>query len=369
MNVVFRTDSSSAIGSGHVMRCMTLAEALKSRDASVSFVCRELPGHLGAHIVTNGYPVHMVSTDRALAAATVHDEEYPARFDINWEDDARQTEKYLKQEEPVDWLVVDHYGLDERWHEGMRPRVAHIMVVDDLADRMHDCDLLVDQNYYDDLGLRYDRLVPEHCRRLLGPEYAMLRPEFAAARRQQRVRDGSINRILIFLGGADPQNVTQRAAEAIRAIRRPEIAVDIVIGAANPHAERLKTVCRLMSNCTYHYKVDNMAALMAAADLAIGAPGSATWERCCMGLPTIFIATARNEVAIAQAAEAVGIGSYLGMHYDVTPSMIANEIRTLLADPLTMNAWSEKAASLVDGTGVDRVCRTVCEYLEAGVAP
>jgi len=369
MKVVFRTDSSSAIGSGHVMRCLTLADALQEKDASISFVCRELPGHVGALVESSGYPVHVLSSDYAPDLSPLRFREHIPRFDINWEYDVRQTQEILADDAVIDWLVVDHYGLDERWQQSMRPYAGHVMVIDDLADRLHDCDLLVDQNYYEDLDLRYERLVPDHCRRILGPSYALLRPEFIEARRRLRARDGSINRILIFLGGADPHNVTEKAVEAIRIIYRPEIAVDIVIGAANPHAERLKTVCRLMSNCTYHYQVDNMAVLMAAADLAIGAPGSSTWERCCLGLPTVFIATARNEVGIARAAEAVGIGSYLGMHYDVTPSMIANEIRTLLADPLTMKTWSERAASLVDGKGAERVSRMVCEYLEAEVIP
>ncbi len=369
MRVVFRTDSSSAIGCGHVMRCLTLAHALRDRDASISFVCRDLPGHLNALIESSGYPVEVLPPDYDPVITVDHPPGHAVRPDIHWEYDARYTREALADDDAIDWLVVDHYGLDERWQQAMRSCAMHIMVIDDLADRLHDCDLLLDQNYYEDLEFRYDRLVPDHCQRLLGPGYALLRPEFSEARETLRHRDGAINRILICMGGADPQNVTESAVEAIRMIHRPEITVDVVIGAANPHAERLKTVCRLMSNCTYRYRVENMAALMAAADLAIGAPGSSTWERCCLGLPTIFIASARNEVAIARAAEWIGIGSYLGLHYDVTPSKIANEIRTLLGNPLTLNAWSEQAMSLVDGTGAERVCQAVCEYSEAGVAP
>jgi UDP-2,4-diacetamido-2,4,6-trideoxy-beta-L-altropyranose hydrolase len=368
MRVVFRTDSSSMIGSGHLMRCLTLARVLVDRDAEVSFVCNDLPGHLAHFIIESGFDLRLVSPDRDPFISENRAADY-VRPEINWNHDVRRTQEALTDVEAIDWLVVDHYNLDERWEQIMRPHVGYVMVIDDLADRLHDCDLLLDQNYYEDFASRYDQLVPDHCRRLLGPDFAILRPEFVASRARDRVRDGTVSRILIFMGGADPQNVTETALEAIRMIHRPDIAVDVVVGAANPLAERIRTACRLIPQSTFHHRVTNMAELMAAADLAVGAGGSTTWERCCLGLPTIFIATARNEIGIARAAELAGVGSYLGIHYDVTASMIANEIRRLLEGTGVVSAWSERARSLVDGKGAERVCQGMLEFLEAEVTP
>lgn len=368
MRVVFRTDSSSMIGSGHLMRCLTLARALVDKEANVTFVCNDLPGHLAHFIEEAGIDLRLITPDRDPFISENRAIDY-IRPDVNWDYDVRRTQEILADAEAVDWLVVDHYNLDERWEQIMRPHVGNIMVIDDLADRLHDCDLLLDQNYYEDFASRYDQLVPDHCRRLLGPEFAVLRPEFLTSETRDRHRDGTIKRILIFMGGADPQNVTDTALEAIRMIHQPDIAVDVIVGAANPLADRIRTVCRLIPQCTYHHGVSNMAELMAAADLAVGAGGSTTWERCCLGLPTIFIATARNEIGIARAAELAGVGSYLGIHYDVTPSIIANEIRRLLVSSHVVKTWSERARELVDGRGAERVCRGMLEFLEAEVMP
>jgi len=356
------------IGSGHLMRCLTLARALVDKEAEVTFICNDLPGHIAHFIEEAGFDVRLIAPDRDPFITDSRAVDH-ARPEINWDYDVRQTIDALTGIDAVDWLVVDHYNLDERWEQFLRPHVGNIMVIDDLADRLHDCDLLLDQNYYEDFASRYDQLVPDHCRRLLGPEFAVLRPEFISSQRRDRVRDGSVSRILIFMGGADPQNVTETALEAIRMVHRPDIAVDVIVGAANPLADRIRTVCRLIPQCNFHYRISNMAEMMAAADLAVGAGGSTTWERCCLGLPTIFIATARNEIGIARAADLAGVGSYLGIHYDVTPSMIANEIRRLLESPLVVRTWSERARALVDGKGAEKVSRGMMEFLEAEVMP
>ena len=172
MRVVFRADASVTIGTGHVMRCLTLAEALRKAGAEVAFVCRELDGNLAGLIEARGFDVHVLPpleppTDPLTWTAA------------HWHEDAAQTASFLKTR--ADWLVVDHFALEHRWEKEMREHANRLMVIDDLADRVHDCDLLLDQNYLQEPA-RYDTLVPAHCRKLLGPAYALLRDEFRRAR-------------------------------------------------------------------------------------------------------------------------------------------------------------------------------------------
>lgn len=220
MKVAFRADASVGIGSGHVMRCLTLAGELKEAGAQIIFICRECEGNLCDLIEKQGIPVARISGELQ-----------------SWEADAFQSLEALKKYGKADWLVVDHYSLDHRWEAGIRNAAEKIMVIDDLADRIHDNDLLLDQNLYEDLENRYNGLAPPHCIKLLGPRYALLRPEFRKARASLRKRDGIIRRILVSFGGSDPSNETAKALEAIGLLGKPEIAVDVVVGSSNPHRE------------------------------------------------------------------------------------------------------------------------------------
>lgn len=226
--------------------------------------------------------------------------------------------------------MVDSYALDHKWEKFLRPHVNKIMVIDDLANRAHDCDLLLDQNYYRDIEHRYDGLLPLTCRKLLGPEYALLRPEFHQAKKNLRKRDGKIRRILVFFGGSDPSNETKKALQAIKLLNRPEIAVDVVVGAGNPHREEIKQICSEMPNTTYYCQVENMAELMAAADLAIGAGGVTTWERLYLELPTIAIAVAENQVETLEALGEAEMVWYLGIWSEVVVDDIYFKIINLL---------------------------------------
>ena len=190
---------------------------------------------------------------------------------MDWQEDATETSAILAQGDgSIDWLIMDHYALDRLWETEMRPDVRKIMVIDDLADRRHDCDLLLDQNLFKNSHSRHDGLVPIPCQKLLGPRYALLRREFRAARKTLRVRDGRIKRILIFFGGGDPTNETAKALKALAQLNRPEVAVDVVVGGGNPYNKQIQTLVGALPKATYHCQIMNMAELMAAADIAIG---------------------------------------------------------------------------------------------------
>jgi len=193
MRLVFRTDASLTIGSGHVMRCLTLAEALRTRGAQCFFVCREHPGNLLELIRKRGFEACALHLNTSCAAAATVDAERPtahaAWLGAHWRTDAAQTLAACGGSD-VDWLIVDHYALDARWEAELRPACRKLMVIDDLADRNHDCDLLLDQNLVAESDARYQQRVPPGCTLLLGPRYALLQPLYRELRPQARLRPG-----------------------------------------------------------------------------------------------------------------------------------------------------------------------------------
>src|SRR3990172_245647 len=275
MKVVIRADASSRVGSGHVMRCKTLAEELRRRGAEVQFVCRDDPGHLIALLTREGYRVAVLPAADAAESA-----------------DADATTSVLGGFAP-DWLVVDHYGLGEEWESRLRAHVSRIFVIDDLANRPHACDALLDPNWFGaTTPHRYDNLVPRSCRRLLGPRYALLHPLFAQLRRILPPRDGLIRRVLVFFGAVDSWNQTTAVLEALRAPAFAGLAVDVVVGHANVHGAAIEAMVRDLAGGALHRKLPTLAGVMARADVMAGAGGATTWERCCLGLPAVVAATA-----------------------------------------------------------------------------
>ncbi|UFJ42528.1 UDP-2,4-diacetamido-2,4,6-trideoxy-beta-L-altropyranose hydrolase [Brevibacillus humidisoli] len=346
MNVFFRVDASISIGTGHVMRCLSLAEELRARGASISFLCRKLTGDLCGQIEQKGFPVYRIS---------------------DGDSDVERSIAVLQRESAVvDWLIVDHYGLDAKWERRVRPYVKKLLVIDDLANRPHDCDLLLDQNIYEQMESRYDQRVPPHCIKLLGPRFALLRTEFREVRKQMRQRH-ELHRIFIFFGGSDPTNETRKALEAIQAWHGKRLAVDVVVGGINPHKEQIRHFCASLPHAQYHCQIPHIAALMARADLAICAGGTVTWERFCLGLPAIVIAVAENQMALAQNTHQLGIDCYLGRSADVTPERIQLELSNLAENSSRLMQAGRRAIALVDGYGVSRVITHMKELLHERV--
>lgn len=351
-SVAIRADASTRRGIGHVMRCLSLADELKWRGVRVRFLCWRAPGHLCDWIAGQGYEVYTIGTGEELAP--------PETLLGEWLQDARESAAVLALIGTPDWLIVDHYGLDERWESFIRPFAARVMAIDDLANRPHDCDLLLDQNYYEHMIGRYDALIPSHCCRLLGPEFALLRPEFANARQNLRVRDGRIVRLLCFFGGADPTNETEKLIAAFGLIDAKEVSLDVIVGAGNPHLGRIESLCSMMPNVSFHCQIANMAELMAKADLAIGAGGGATWERCCVGLPAVVSILADNQVELTEHAAHLGVLVNLGRARHLT----ARDYHCAIAGlgPERLLAMSARASELVDGQGCRKVADTIMNF-------
>lgn len=336
MDALFRADSSLEIGSGHIRRCLALAGNLASKGLSCTFVVRDLPGNANALVTAAGHQLI------ALPAGA---------FSI--ESDAEATAQALGAT-PIELLVVDHYGLDWQWERALRPKAKRCAVIDDLADRPHDCDTLIDVTPGADRASRYDALVPPNALTLFGPRYAMLRPEFLSLRASLRPRDGGIQRILISFGAVDAGNMSVAALHAIRRVCGPAINVDVVLGLDAPHLSVLRQAIHSDPCARLHVDTSDMAALMAAADLAIGAGGTTSWERACLGLPTLVTSVADNQHDNVRALVRAGAALLVpgGERYE---ARLCKALGELAAAPERLGAMSAAAAHMVDGRGAERV--------------
>lgn len=363
MRIGFRADASISIGSGHVMRCLTLADALAREGDQAFFVMRDLPGHLLDLIQRHGHACTLLPAPSG-GAQNEGPPPHAPWLGVPWQVDAKETAAALQKKGSFDWLVVDLYAVDARWERTLQQPGLQILAIDDLADRPHDCDVLLDQNLQEAPD-RYARLVPETTRLCLGPEHALLRPQFAAARRKLKPRDGSVRRVLVFFGGSDPDNLTERALAALSTLDRSELVIDVVVGASNPRRERIAELCASQRGVNFHFNLPDLAALTAVADLAIGAAGVTTWERACLGLPALVVTLATNQRPVATCSEASGILRWLGDGHEVSVERLADAVAAALADPAALSEQSRRGMALVDGRGTERVVAA----MRAGYVP
>lgn len=333
--VFFRADASNLVGSGHVMRCLTLAQRLrKEENAKVVFIMRRLSGNLIDLVRKQGFDVLVLPP----ADQDYELEGYGLWLTVPMEVDAQQTIEALQHYfqahgcDVVDRLIVDSYALDEQWELMLRPYCREIMVIDDLANRRHDCDILLDQNFYLNKDVRYVGLVPEHCKMLLGPDHALLREEFYEAKKHLRKRDGNIKNILVFYGGSDLTNETEKAIKALVQLHDEgyNFTADIITGISNSRKEKIEKICSKYQFFHYYCQVSNMAEFMNKADLMLGAGGSTTWERLYMELPTLVTAVADNQVKCCEECEKAGLIDYAGPANYVDIEQIYKYIRVRL---------------------------------------
>lgn len=276
--IIIRADASVEIGSGHIMRCLTIAKGLRDNGCKVKFWMESLQGNLIDYVAAEGF--HNIT-----------------------------------EAEEANLYIIDHYKIDERWERQIRAFASNIMVIDDLADRPHDCDLLLDQNVVPNFEKRYDQLVPANCVKLLGPQYLMMREEFITARANLRKRSDHVEHLLIFMGGSDPTNETMKVLEALRSFKFMHI--DVVVGSSNVYKEKIEEICT-QRGYHFHCQINYMANLMQEADFAIGAGGATTWERCYVGLPSSATIVANNQRETTDYAHELGVVINLGWHEQVT---------------------------------------------------
>jgi UDP-2,4-diacetamido-2,4,6-trideoxy-beta-L-altropyranose hydrolase len=339
------------------MRCLTLAEELSRKGHECIFICREHEGHLGDLITQAGFRLY-------LLAKPVPQEKLVERnlkpihaewLGCPWQKDAEETQNILNKEQP-DWLVVDHYALDAQWEREVASAVGQIMVIDDLADREHECSVLLDQNVLESHANRqYQTKVNEGCRLLLGPKYALLRPEYAALAEALPERDGIIARVLIFVGGSDPYHLTERYLEALIAAEFSHLFVDVVVGKNHPSFGTVEQLVLNRSKTRLYSGLPSLAALMVRADLMLGAGGTTNWERMCLGLNAVVASIARNQTEINHALGTENLITFLGNADTLANDAVAGAIQSFLVDPESNRRCSNAIREIVNGCGAKYV--------------
>jgi len=352
MRVVLRVDANGRMGTGHAMRCLALAGALRARGADCHFLMRaDGIGGIADRIGEEGHRFIALDApdDPSNHEGLAHSHFLPGGQ--AW--DAEASGMALDGA-PTDLLIVDHYGIDARWQRAMRSHARRILVIDDLADRPHDCDMLLDQNLVAGFESRYDALVPPACQRLLGPRYALLRSEFE--RRPQTVETrGELNpRLLVMFGGADPQNLTLKTVELLVRIGWRG-GVDIVAGPLHADPDGLRRAMAPLPDALLHAPARNVSALMSKAGLSIGSPGVSSWERCAQALPSITVSQAFNQEAIGAALGEAGAALDLGRAEDVPDAVIEAALLTLGSNPPARACMARIAATICDARGMGRV--------------
>jgi len=343
ITVFIRADASLNMGTGHIMRCLVLAECFQNKGALVHFICRQYIGNLCDLIEQRGFIIN-----RLDLLSNDYNPNYE-KISSDWDDDAQETYKIVSEikGKPA-WLIVDHYGLDVRWERAIRPLVKRILVIDDLANRQHDCDILIDQNLHLDSNNRYFDLVPESALLFLGPRYAQLRAEFNDPL-LLRQRSGVLHTLLVYFGGADPGNQTLKLLDALRLLAYKSFTTTIVLGSIHSNYDLIKSAAEGLEKIRVIGVTDQMGQLMAEADLAVGTCGIAAWERCLLGLPSIVVITAENQREDAIILDKVGAVINLGEADSLGAIDFAQKLEYLGSNREVLKEMALASLSVMDG--------------------
>lgn len=363
MRIVFRVDASIQMGTGHVMRCLTLADALKNQGVECYFICREHSGNLIGLITQRGYhvdalPYMDLSQEDKLQNHNV-DLAHASWLGATQKADASLCIPILEVLKP-DWLIVDHYALDARWEKVLRPYCKQIMVIDDLADRQHDCDILIDQNYLSLYEQRYDHLVPVTTKKLLGPSFVLLRDEFSALRKKiLKPTLGAEAYFLINFGGVGNYFLLSKVIEAINIFQQESFF--IVTGKLEAHQflELRKAIS--YSKVKIVETTINIANLMSQSQYAIGACGSTVWERFCLGLNSGLIEMAENQTPLLNYLTKMNLIDNLGNVNSLTTDDILKLLQNLDLTDAKYSHRKTAIMSLIDGKGTQRVVEIILE--------
>lgn len=358
MKILFRTDASTIIGLGHVMRCLTLAKKLRENGAECVFACREYEGNYFKEINKNNFHVYALPSNYNKKVnklnIKIKGNKNPS-ISYQGDYDANET-KLVVNQIYYDWIIVDHYALDKNWERKIKPLCKNLMVIDDLANREHDCNLLLDQN----LGRvkkHYQNLVPNDCKILLGPKFALLRPEFNLLRKQSLIRRKvpKLKNLIITFGGSDPKNISEKVLKMLVNVPLAyDHQISIIFGPYAPWKENIKSLSKTLPiNIVIKENVRNMAEIMSKSDLAIGAAGSTSWERCTLGLPSIVCAFADNQTFILDELNSNGISKVFFV--DDKLDNLRKIILDLMDNPKELLKMVENSSNITDGLGSERV--------------
>ncbi len=359
MTILFRVDASTQIGTGHVMRCLTLAKMLRTTGLECEFFCRLHAGNLVSLIESHGFIVHALLEPNVMLSriASTDTNQHSDWLGVMQQSDAIDVISLIGTRR-IDWVIVDHYGIDSVWEFLIRPYCKRILVIDDLANRSHDCDVLLDQNLAENYLTRYDNLLPDYCVRLLGPRYALLHADFENITLESYTDVNAPKRVLVFFGGTDVGGITAYVVNVLMEIDDLEFHLEVVLNNQSASYDTIKANWSDSTRLTFHSGLPSLASLMARCDAAIGAGGVTTWERICMALPSMTITVADNQVAIAEYLQSQGLVSYCGKFGEIQRDDIVSSFRTLLQQDTTPE-YIYKCRSLVSGNGAKSVATCV----------
>ena len=345
--IFIRVDSSTKIGYGHLIRCLALADTLK-KSFKINFICTNLNGNLISQICKKNFEVFRFNTKSQR---------------INVKKDAEKTISIIKKHRnKKSLLILDSYILSQEWENRVRPYVKRLIVIDDLMDRKHSCDLIIDQNLHTQMNSLYINSVPKNCVKLLGPDYAILRNQFIAQRKYAKIRSLPLKNILVSFGGSDNENHTLHALTSLKKLNS-DVNVNVVIGTANMNKKTIKNFCKKNLNFNYFEQVENMAKLMKIADLCIGSSGTTTWERCCLGLPAIVVVASNDQKDIANAVSNNKCIINLGKIKKSDKVNYIHLIKNLKNSDL--QNMSKNCMKLVDGKGAARISKYIFSMIKS----
>lgn len=339
---VFRADASPAIGAGHVMRCLALAEAWMDCGGKAVFLCESISQGIEKRLLSETVSVNRITH----TSGSISDAEHTAR---------------IASEMGAAWVITDGYQFDGQYQEKIKNAGLHLLFLDDNGHATrYSADIVLNQNSYADMSL-YSEFEP-HTSFLLGSRYALIRKEFLFQAPSERKTHKTAHNILITLGGSDPDNTTGMVLTAIQLLKTEGLKVIVVVGSLNPHLPHLRALVKNCPNITLLSDVEDMPALMAWADLAISAGGSTCWELAFMGLPTCIITIADNQRKVAKNLQDIGFAENLGWYSALTPQLIAGKLSGLISDWKKRAAMSMKGRALVDGNGARCVIHAMSDY-------
>lgn len=346
MNIVFRVDSYREIGTGHLMRCLNLADELNEI------------GNIWFMTIASDHSLDLINR-RGYKTLVIESIKNDCKYKrMSAHQDAKKSIDLLTYcGIKADLLIVDNYLLDYRWEEMLRTSVTKIFVIDDLANRKHSCDMLLDQNFVENMDSRYEGLVSDKTRVLLGPKYAILGKEYSLQREKISFRSNDIKRVLISFGGVDEFNVTAKLIGHLKSCKFKDIQFDTVITDNFVHLDNLLSICD-EENIIVHRNLESLASLMRECDLAIGAGGTTTWERLAMALPSVVITIADNQLETASMLHEQGLIHWLG-HFNSLDVNWKENLDYFIQSKDTNEDNSKKIFSLVDGCGAENVKRNL----------
>jgi len=359
MNFVFRADSSVKMGIGHLKRCLTLANTIREviDNANIVFISRKHPGNINDLILKSGYSLIELAFSDAnskLSEATLGSVIYEDWLGTTSLQDAKETVESINGIK-IDWLIIDSYGIDVVWEKYVSHFAKRLMVIDDLANRNHFCDLLLDQNYSPNYLSRYEGLLAPNCRTLLGPEYALLNKEFVKSK-SRKSKGNTTPKLFLFLSGSEETNfICYQIVETLFVTLKDKIEIDVVIGKGNNYKLDIEKLVTKFKKGTLYSNLPHLGYLMSQADIAIGSGGISTWERMFMGLPSLVISLADNQLLACHQLNEDGYIYYIGHRISFDKYKMIQIIDRLIDSPIEREIISLKCQNLVDGQGAIKV--------------